>query len=276
MRNSKFWFVRALGVLACILAGWAGAADGVPAPDTVSTWLQMRAHLFGDRPISTDSANVVQLIVPDRAQDAATVPVSISTRLDQSATRYVRKLYLFIDANPSPMGGTFTFTPLSGRADIETRVRVEDYTWMRVVAEMNDGALYIDQHYVKAAGGCSAPAGGAGANQESFIPRAKLEVDESVLANMPVLARLMIQHPNSSGLAKDQLTLLDIPPYFVRRIEVSYADRPVMTADVDFTISTNPNFRFYFTPDRAADLKVVIVDTKDKRVESSVRVTPNE
>lgn len=263
----------------CVLALGAPsmlvAADGPPPPDTVSTWLQMRAHLFGDRPISKDSANVVQLIVPDRAQDAATVPLSISTRLDQSATRYVKTLYLFIDANPSPMGGIFNFTPMSGRADIETRVRVEDYTWMRVVAEMNDGTLYIDQHYVKAAGGCSAPAGGT-ADQESFVPRAKLEVDESVLANVPVLARLMIQHPNSSGLAKDQLTLLDIPAYFVRRIEVSYGDRPVMTADIDFTISTNPNFRFYFTPDRAAELKVVIVDTKDKRVESSVRVTPNE
>ena len=97
-----------------------------------------------------------------------------------------------------------------------------------------------------------------------------------MLANTPALARLMIQHPNSSGLAKDQLTLLDIPPYFVRRIEVSYADQPVMTADIDFTISTNPNFRFYFTPDRAAELKVVIVDTKDKRVESSVQVRPSE
>lgn len=249
----------------------AVAADGPPEPATVAVWLQMRAHLFGNRHITLDAGQVVTLRAPSRAQDASTVPISISTHLPQTPQRFVRKLYLLIDANPSPLGAVFTLTPDSGRADIETRVRVEDYTWMRAIAELDDGSLYMDQRYVKAAGGCSAPYGTA-PDFDAFSPRARIKVDASVTPNEPVLAQLMIQHPNSSGLAKDQLTHLFIPPYFVRTIEVTYAEKPILTAEVDFTISENPNFRFYFVPKEAGELKAVVTDTKERKIMSSVQV----
>jgi sulfur-oxidizing protein SoxY len=247
------------------------AADGPPDPATVDVWLKMRAHLFGRRPIALDHGEVVTLRAPTRAQDAAIVPISIATHLAQTPERYVHKLYLLIDANPSPLGAVFTFTPESGRADIDTRVRVEDYTWMRAVAELSDGSLYMDQRYVKAAGGCSAPYGTA-PDFDAFEPRARIKMDASVAPREPVLAQLMIQHPNSSGLAKDQMTQLFIPAYFVRSVEVTYADQPIMTAEVDFTISENPNFRFYFVPKQAGELKATVVDTKDRAIVTSVQV----
>ncbi len=249
----------------------AAAADGPPDPDTVAVWVQMRAALFGDRTVIRDAGTVVSLQAPARAQDAAVVPIAISTHLPQSGERYVRKLYLFIDANPSPLGAIFTFSPESGRADIETRVRVEDYGWMRAVAELSDGTLFSDLRYVKAAGGCSAPAGTTG-DFETFTPRARLRVEASTTANRPLLAQLMIQHPNSSGLARDPLTQLYIPPYFVRTVSVTYAGHPVLTADIDFSISENPNLRFYFLPHETGDLKAVAVDTRDRTAESSVTV----
>ncbi len=249
----------------------APAADGPPDPATVDVWLKMRVLLFGSRPITLDRGEVVTLRVPPRAQDAAIVPVSISTHLAQTPERYVRKLYLLIDANPSPLGAMFTFTPESGRADIDTRVRVEDYTWMRAVAELSDGSLYMDQRYVKAAGGCSAPFGTA-PDFDAFQPRARIKMEASVAPHEPVLAQLMIQHPNSSGLARDQMTQLFIPAYFVRTVEVTYAGQPIMTAEVDFTISENPNFRFYFVPKQAGELKATVVDTKDRTLVTSVHV----
>lgn len=249
----------------------APAADGPPDPATGEVWLKMRAHLFGSRPITLDRGQVVTLRAPPRAQDAAVVPISISTHLAQTPDRFVRKLYLLIDANPSPLGAVFTFTPESGRADIDTRVRVEDYTWMRAVAELSDGSLYMDQRYVKAAGGCSAPYGTA-PDFDAFQPRVRLKTEASAVSREPVLAQLMIQHPNSSGLAKDQMTQLFIPPYFVRTIQITYADRPVMTAEVDFTISENPNFRFYFVPSEAGELKATVADTRDRTFDASVQV----
>jgi sulfur-oxidizing protein SoxY len=260
-------------LLAFVLAGCAvaRAADSPPDPGRVDIWLLVRNSLFGDRAIADDAGEVVSLRAPARAQDASTVPIAISTRTDQTPERYVSKVYLIIDQNPSPVAAIFTFTPDSGRADIETRVRVEDYTWMRAVAEMNDGRLFMAARYVKAAGGCSAPYGTA-PDFEAFKPRLKLRLDASIAAGEPALAQLMIQHPNSSGLARDQMTQLYIPAYYVRTINVTYAGKAIMSAEVDFSISENPNIRFYFVPREAGELKAVVVDTKDREIEGAVRV----
>ena len=231
----------------------------------------MRQSLFGDRIIVEDAQDILALKAPARAQDASTVPVSVSTRIEQTPDRFVQRLYLLIDANPSPVAAIFTLTPESGRADIETRVRVEDYTWVRAVAEMNDGHLYMAKRYVKAAGGCSAPYGTA-PDFDAYRPRLKLKLDASVAPGQPRLAQLMIQHPNSSGLARDQMTQLYIPAYYVRTIEVTYAGRLVMSAQVDFSISENPNFRFYFLAREPGDLKAVAVDTKERHIEGALRV----
>jgi sulfur-oxidizing protein SoxY len=87
-----------------------------------------------------------------------------------------------------------------------------------------------------------------------------------------VLAQLMISHPNISGLAKDQVTHLYTPSYFIRKIDVSYAGKTVVTAEVDFSISENPNFRFYFVPRGEGELKAQAVDTKDLSFESKLMV----
>jgi sulfur-oxidizing protein SoxY len=102
----------------------------------------------------------------------------------------------------------------------------------------------------------------------------KFKVEEGAVAGQPSVAQLMISHPNSSGLAMDQLTRMFVPPHFVRRVEVSYGGEPVMTADVDFSISENPNFRFYFVPHKEGELKAVIIDSKDLRFETSVAIKP--
>lgn len=261
----------ALFVAAWAIGSLASAADTPPDPDRVDSWLLVRSSLFGDRPIADDGSEVVTLRAPNRAQDAATVPIAISTRIDQTPERYVRKVYLLIDQNPSPVGAIFTFTPDSGRADIETRVRVEEYTWMRAVAELNDGRLFMSKRYVKAAGGCSAPYGTA-PDFDAFTPRIKLRLDASVAGGQPALAQLMVQHPNSSGLARDQMTQLYIPAYYVRTIDVTYGGKPIMSAEVDFSISENPNFRFYFVARDSGVLKAIVVDTKDREIQGAVRV----
>jgi sulfur-oxidizing protein SoxY len=271
--------MRRLLCLLCLLTPLctAAATDAAGDPDQVDIWLKVRASLFGDRPIVPDDGSVLTLRVPPRAQDAAVVPVSISTHLAHGADRFVEKLYLLIDQNPSPIAAVFTFTPDSGRADIETRVRVEDYTWMRAVAQTSDGRLYMVARFVKAAGGCSAPYGTA-PDFDAFAPRARFKVEASVVPDRPALAELMVQHPNSSGLAKDQITHLYIPAYYVRSVIVSYAGKPVLTAEVDFSISENPNFRFYFLPREAGALQAVIVDTKERetQAQAEIQISPRD
>jgi sulfur-oxidizing protein SoxY len=262
-----YWALALVLLATCTTA----RAEVPPDPDAVQTWQQLRAHLFGDRPIVRDATGVVRLRVPSRAQDPSVVPVAITTTLEQTEQRHIRALYLVIDANPSPLGAIFQLTPRSGRADIETRVRIEGYGWVRAIAELDDGSLYLDSHYVKAAGGCSAPTATA-PDFDAFEPRAKLQLVPSSPGTELILAQLMIQHPNSSGLARDQITHLFIPPYFVRQVEVTLDRELVLNAQMDFTLSKNPVIRFHVRPDGPGELRAIVLDTKDRRVEAHQRI----
>lgn len=264
--------LRDRALLALVLALCAPVASANEAVPDTEVWLALRTSLFGSRPIELDTDGIIGLEAPYRAQDAATVPVAIRTMMQQTADRHIRTVYLLVDRNPSPVAAIFRFTPDSGRADIETRIRIEEYTPVRAVAELNDGSLYLAQRFVKAAGGCSAPAGKDPLAALARLGRMKFHLDQPVVFGEPNLARLMISHPNHSGLAMDQLSRHFVPAYYVRRVAVTYAGQPVMSAEVDFSISENPNFRFYFVPRLAGDLRAEVVDTRDLRFESSLSV----
>ena len=248
-------------------------------PEASPIWQKVRASLFQSRPIAVATDEVVSLDVPVRAEDAAIVPISIKTRLVQAAPRHIDKLYLIIDNNPSPISAIFQFTPLSGRADIETRVRIDEYTHVRVIAETSDGQLHMTTRFVKAAGGCSAPSGKDAQAALATLGRMKFRIEDEApgrpaghqAGGQPVLAQLMISHPNNSGLAMDQVSRLFTPPHFVRQVRITYGGQLVMSADVDFSISENPNFRFYFLPRGDAELKAEVVDSNDLHFESSLK-----
>ena len=260
---------RRLALLSLGLAGSAGAQIKTgDNPEASEIWRKVRASLFESRPIAIASADVLLLETPVRAEDAAIVPIALRTRLVQTPARYIDKLYLIIDNNPSPVAAIFQFTPASGRADIETRVRIDEYTHVRAIAELNDGSLHMATRWVKASGGCSAPPGKDAQAALATLGRMRLRVDDAGAPGQPVLAQLMISHPNNSGLAMDQSTRQYTPAHFVRKVNISYGGQPLMSADVDFSISENPNFRFWFVPRGVGELKAEVVDSRDLRFES--------
>lgn len=257
---------------ACALIALAPArAQDAPNPET-AIWGKVQRTLFEGRAVSNDARGVIELVAPVRAEDAAVVPIAIRTKFEQRPDRYVRRIYLIVDNNPSPIAAMFELTPASGRADLETRIRIEEYTYVRAVAELSDGQLVADVRYVKAAGGCSAPAGKDPAAAAARLGRMRLAVEDNPSDGRPVLAQLMISHPNDSGLVMDQVTRLYTPAYFVRLVKVSYAGKPILTAEIDFSISENPNFRFYFVPTGEGELKAEMIDTKDLKFETKLVV----
>lgn len=244
-------------------------------PEASPNWQKVRTSLFQSRPIATPAEDVISLDVPVRAADAAIVPVSIKTRFPQTPARYVDKVYLIIDNNPSPISAIFRFTPQSGRADIETRVRIDEYTHIRAIAETNDGQLHMSTRFVKASGGCSAPPGKDAQAALTTLGRMKFRVAadarDKQAGDQPVPVQLTISHPNNSGLAMDQVSRLFTPAHFVRRVNISYAGQLVMSADVDFSISENPSFRFYFLPRGEGELKAEVVDSNELRFEGALK-----
>ena len=245
-------------------------------PDASPRWQQVRGTLFKGRTINDKGDTVVSLDAPARADDAAVVPIAIRAGFEQKPDRFIRQVWLIIDNNPSPISAIFNYTLASGRADIETRVRVDEYTFVRAIAETNDGQLHMVTRFVKAAGGCSAPPGKDAAAARATLGQMRLRVQADAAGpRQPVLAQLMVSHPNDSGLAMDQLTRQFTPPHFVRHIEVTYGGKPVLSADVDFSISENPNFRFWFVPQaEGGELKAVVADSNELQFQQSLVYRP--
>ena len=262
--------IRTLSRLLWICVAATAMARGEdPDPDASPIWQKVRADLFATGPIAVGDG-VVSLEAPARAQDAATVPITIRAQFPQAAERYIDRIWLIVDNNPSPIAAAFQFTRASGRADIETRIRVEQYTHVRAIAATNDGALYMASRYVKASGGCSAPMGADAALSKANLGKMRLLVDEATPSGQPALARLMISHPNDSGLAMDQSTRTYAAPHFVRSIEVRQGGELVLRADLDFTISENPYFRFYLKDADKGALEAKVVDNQDLVFTSSI------
>ena len=263
--------VVALCMFFALVAGSAHGVRSEPGDDPQASpiWLKVRASLFEGRMIGLAPPGMLTLEVPARAIDAAVVPIAIRTRLPPSANSYVSKLYLIIDANPSPISAIFQFTPQSGRADVETRVRVDDYSQVRAIAEMSDGQLFATSRFVKASGGCSAPAGSDPRAALASLGKMRLRVEGDLQGRDPVSAQLMIDHPNHSGLAMDQATRQFTPAHYVRSVQVSVGDKLVFSADVDFSMSENPYFRFYFVPQGNAELRATVLDSREQRFVSA-------
>ncbi len=261
-----------LGLLLGTLLNTSVSAADEPSAET-EQWAGIREFLFADRPIADNLGDVVEIDAPFRAEDAAVVPIGLKAKVDQTPDRYIRKMWLLVDKNPTPIAASFELTPESGRADIETRIRLEEYTWVRVVAETSDGKLHMARRFVRAAGGCSAPAGKDMEAALARLGKVKFKLEGEVQQGKPTLAQVMVSHPNNSGMQMDQVTRLFVPPHYVRRVEVAYGGKVIMTADVDFSISENPNFRFYFLPQGGGnELTAKVVDSKDLTFSSTLNL----
>src|SRR5205823_7226279 len=205
--------------LSLTAASVARAQDVDPADSVV--WKKVYTSVFSDAPLEA-ADKVITLVMPRRAEDAAIVPVAIRSQFPQTRERFIERIWLVVDNNPSPIAAVFDFTPESGRADIETRIRVEQYTHVRAVARVDDGKLYMVANYVKASGGCSAPASKDATAARATLGKMRIRVDDILTPGRPALVQLMISHLNDSGLAMDQLTLTYAAPHFVRSVEVRF------------------------------------------------------
>ena len=230
-------------------------------------WDAIREHLFQQREI-LPGHNVVKVIAPVRPPNSGDVTVRIESLFPQSAERFVKKHHLVIDENPSPVAGVFTLSPQSGLANVATRIRVNAYSDVRAITEISDGSLYMDSMLVKASGGCSSPPMKSDPLMKLTMGKTTL-IDEGKTAAGPHKFHVSVIHPSYSGLQKDQLTHLFIPPHYVENVEVRNREgETVFAASGDISFSENPSFGFHYTP-RADDvLSVKVTDSRKKVFES--------
>ena len=247
------------------------AVGGLPAAahdDSSPEWDRLAAKLFPGKRLQTGSG-IVQLTAPLRAVYGASVPVKVVSKLAQTPSLYVRRLYIVVDKNPSPIAAVIDLTTDTGQADFETRLRVDEYSHVRVVSELSNGELHTDSRFVKTSGGCSAPP-----NRDSLhlIGKTMFKLPSGVAMNAPTTADVTVIHPNDTGFELNNVTVMFIPPHFVRSIKVSYAGKKIFDADLDFSLSENPTLRFNFVPHGAGELRAEVTDSKDAQFVGTLAV----
>jgi sulfur-oxidizing protein SoxY len=245
------------------LAGlaWTGFAQ---AAEEADIWPALQTDIFGERQV-IENTQAVSLEAPYRAEDAALVPLTV--RIPAAIAPSVKKLMLIIDKNPAPVVAEFSFGPAAGSGErtLSTRVRVDMYSNVRAVVETAKGELFMATKFVKAAGGCSAPA--LKDTDAALADAGKMQIKllKSKSETSLQEARLMIRHPQYSGLQLNQATGYYIPAKFVRAIDVLRGDSLVFHMDGGISLSENPNIRFTYAPGEDGTIKVVAEDTDGKK-----------
>jgi sulfur-oxidizing protein SoxY len=245
-----------------VLASTPTFAEDLPGGVSVSNpaaWDGIRKEAFGDRAVE-DSAGKLTIEAPSRAEDAATVPITL--RIPAPFAQDVKALTVFIDQNPSPLVATFKFgeAAASGERMIATRVRVDQYSNIRAIAETNDGKLYMTTAFVKASGGCSAPA--SKDPEEAAKTMGKMQIKTAVGKEPDggVIAQVMLKHPNTSGMAMDQVSHAYPPARFIQKLSVKTGGKLVFSMEGGISISEDPNFRFTY---KGNPSDVMSVDAED-------------
>jgi sulfur-oxidizing protein SoxY len=255
--------LRLLGVLALLGIGLGLRTSPLVAAEAYDPWPGLVQDIFNNRPMS-DGSDVIAIEMPYRAEDAAIVPVTLRSKLAPDDARRLRAITLVIDENPAPMAAKFELGPDARVSEISTRVRVNSYTNVHAVAELSDGKLYMVKTYVKASGGCSAPAGKNIEEAKARIGQMKYRqfarADQGP-TNGTREAQVMIGHPNNSGLQMDQITHLYIPAFFVDKLDLWQDDSPVLSMEGGISISEDPNFRFTYVSNGAKTFRAEARDT---------------
>jgi sulfur-oxidizing protein SoxY len=253
--------LRAAAFLLGVLVSGIAAAQQSPV-DVWSTLLKPR--YFPQVELHEDH-NVVELVTPYRAEDAAVMPLRVKALIPQTPERYIQTIYLFVDKNPEPLVGRFEFTPRLPRADLALRVRVDRYTDVRAIAVLNNGEHHMVANFVKAAGGCSAPIATDYKQAMQTLGQMQLRTLGGPDASPDgLVAQLRVRHPNTTGMQMDYKIYAVRPAHYVKTLRVMLDGVPVMTAETGISISEDPSFRFFLPLHAHGTLTAEVADSEGK------------
>jgi sulfur-oxidizing protein SoxY len=252
---------------AVLFAGTAAAQDDDAA--RAARWQDLAHDMFGGKPVQ-DGAAKIALDVPERALDAALVPVTISVQNPNE----IKSITLVIDNNPAPVAAHITFGPAGDPRSVKLRVRVDQYTNIHAVEETNDGALYETHRFVKASGGCSAPSGSYDEQALADIGQMKLRLLGEPRAGHSREAELLIRHPNFNGMQRDEATHGYTPARFLKTVDITLNGEKVLHLDGDISLAADPAITFGVHAQSKGKLAIKASDSDNAIFEQGFDLSP--
>jgi sulfur-oxidizing protein SoxY len=135
------------GSAALGLTGWNGNAQAATkdAADEIAKFTRGKAA----------EAGKIAIELPEIAENGNTVPLSITIDAPMSADNYVSDILVVSEGNPRPGVALFQLSPMSGKAQVSTRIRLAATQNIVVVAKTSGGQYFTGQKLVKVTiGGC--------------------------------------------------------------------------------------------------------------------------
>ena len=140
------------GAAAAMLVALLGRTGTATAQDKQPTFDEAMKAIVGDK--KADESQVA-IKLPEIAENGNTVPYSVTVESPMSDDSYVKTVHVLSSGNPSPTIATFHFTPMSGKAEISSRMRLAKTQDIYAVAELSDGSIHVGKRTVKVTiGGC--------------------------------------------------------------------------------------------------------------------------
>jgi len=97
----------------------------------------------------------VKLDLPEIAENGNTVPMTVTVESPMTEASHVTDVLVVANENPRSGVVTFHFSPASGVAEANTRIRLAATQDVIAVAKMNDGSFFMASKQVKVTiGGC--------------------------------------------------------------------------------------------------------------------------
>ena len=122
------------------------------AQDQPQAWEQAVRKILGDaKPIE----GKIAVELPEIAENGNTVPFSIAVDSPMTEKDHVKAIHIIATSNPQPGVATFRLSPLSGKAAVASRMRLQRTQDVIVIAELSDGRFLSAKRPVKVTiGGC--------------------------------------------------------------------------------------------------------------------------
>jgi sulfur-oxidizing protein SoxY len=139
-------------VLTLAIGGAALAAAGGAAQATPQEAADAIAKFTGGAPVIPGK---IAIDLPEIAENGNTVPFAVTIDSPMTDEDHISDILVVAQANPRPRIVAFHLTPLCGRADVATRIRLAATQDVVVVAKTSKGQFITAKKTVKVTvGGC--------------------------------------------------------------------------------------------------------------------------
>jgi len=86
----------------------------------------------------------VRLELPPIAENGHSVGMTVKVDSPMNDADHVRRIELIADKNPVPRVATFFLGPHNGRAEVESRLRLNGTQRVTAIAQLSDGSFWFD------------------------------------------------------------------------------------------------------------------------------------